>query len=155
MIQAVEPATATAACETGTWRRPAGSSRLAAGSKAQIVETVDVGGEADSLPVPPLNSRGAELGRAEPWSRPLDYRAVAAGYEYFAAHGHGCRAGQGLGEVADDSCRVPGRVHDLDHVHWSAGPAAGDRLTAEDEDLPVQRGGRRVAHRDREMRRSS
>ena len=40
-IQAVEPVTATAAWDTGTWRRPAGSSRLVAGSKAQIVDTVE------------------------------------------------------------------------------------------------------------------
>ena len=58
MIQAVEPATATAACETGTWRRPAGSSRLAAGSKAEIAETVEVDGEADPLPDPPPDSPG-------------------------------------------------------------------------------------------------
>ena len=58
MIQAVKPATATAAWETGTWRWPAGSSRLAAGSKAQIVETVDVGGEPDSLPAPAADSPG-------------------------------------------------------------------------------------------------
>ena len=40
-IQAVDPVTATAACDTGTWSRPACSSRLAAGSNAQIVETAE------------------------------------------------------------------------------------------------------------------
>src|SRR5258707_729064 len=44
-IQAAEPTTATPACDTGTCRWPAGSSRLAAGSKAQIVETVKVDDE--------------------------------------------------------------------------------------------------------------
>ena len=58
MIQAVEPATATAACETGTWRRPAGSSRLAAGSKAQIAETVEVGEEAAPTADPAPDSPG-------------------------------------------------------------------------------------------------
>ena len=40
-IQAVEPVTALAACNTGTWIRPAGSSRLVAGLKAQIADTAE------------------------------------------------------------------------------------------------------------------
>ena len=39
-IQAVDPVTAAAAWDTGTWS-PAGSSRLVAGLKAQIADTVE------------------------------------------------------------------------------------------------------------------
>ena len=40
-IQAVDPATAAAAWETGTWSRPASSSRLVTGLKAQIADTAE------------------------------------------------------------------------------------------------------------------
>ena len=40
-IQAVDPITVTAAWDTGTWSRPAGSSRPVAGLKAQIADTVE------------------------------------------------------------------------------------------------------------------
>jgi hypothetical protein len=53
-IQAVDPVTATAAWDTGTWSRPAASSRLVAGLKAQIVGTVEPAAPAgpDSWVVP-------------------------------------------------------------------------------------------------------
>src|SRR5262249_58116302 len=40
-IQAADPVTVTAAWDTGTWSRPAGSSRLVAELKAQIVDTAE------------------------------------------------------------------------------------------------------------------
>ena len=40
-IQAVNPVAVTAAWDTGTWSRPADSSRLVAGLKAQIVDPVE------------------------------------------------------------------------------------------------------------------
>ncbi len=52
-IHAVEPATTAAAWDTGTCRCPAGSSRLLAGSKAQMVDTVAVAGDAAPVPAPP------------------------------------------------------------------------------------------------------
>src|SRR6185437_448845 len=42
-IQAVDPITATPACDTGTWSRPAGTSRFDLGSNAQMVGTALVG----------------------------------------------------------------------------------------------------------------
>ena len=40
-IQAVDPVTVTAAWDTGSWSRPAGSSRLVAGLNAQIAGTAE------------------------------------------------------------------------------------------------------------------
>ena len=145
-IHAVTPVTATAAWDTGTWRWPAVSSRLVAGSKAQIVETVEV--DDAEPPRPGARLRRAELGRAEAWDQRLRRGALAAGHEQFAVHGHRRRARQGLGEMADDGRRVPGGVDDLDGVDWWP-LRAGDGLAAEHEDLPAERGDSRVAHRYR------
>ena len=56
-IQPVPPVTVAAACETGTWSWPAGSSCRVAGSNAQMVRTVRVTMDA-SAPVTPPRSPG-------------------------------------------------------------------------------------------------
>ena len=92
----------------------------------------------------------AELGRADAGGLRLGGGAVAAGHEQLPAHGRRGGTGQRLGQMADNGRGVPGRVDGLDDVHRRAGVWTGDGLAAEHEDLPPERGDRRVAHRYRQ-----